>query len=406
MVRDRPSVRSRGDLNLSLPRHLLTVWNPSYADDPLDQHLRILLRWAEQRRARADPDEDRAYVWWGKIRSPNRSQAISHADEILTLQAQIEAGVETHLYLTDYRSLYVAHLDEVTDEDVLRETPGEAEHMPEYYRSNRTDFWFRVLDIRRLVADNTLEVIEELKALRNTRYFDRPVSLYGGMVELPLIVTRTDETRWFGDSDVLTNGRLWAERDAELRGETERMARELRDNVLGRAVWGVLEPATRTFLASAEAVFRSRRDDPQFDFSGPAIEYAKAIEVELNAAVFGATRRALSGRPSAERRVNIDGRIVDLGGSVPHQTLGVICNLLQREAAIATAVRVVFPHDANWLLGQLVHQLPQLVDLRNPAAHSASTAREAVADQREKVLGIGHEGLITQIGRVKLRTRS
>lgn len=23
--------------------HLLTVWNPSYADDPLDEHLRILL---------------------------------------------------------------------------------------------------------------------------------------------------------------------------------------------------------------------------------------------------------------------------------------------------------------------------------------------------------------------------
>jgi hypothetical protein len=42
-----------------------------------------------------------------------------------------------------------------------------------------------VWDIRRLVADDTPAVMEELKRLRNTRYHDRPVSLYGGMVDLP-----------------------------------------------------------------------------------------------------------------------------------------------------------------------------------------------------------------------------
>jgi hypothetical protein len=38
--------------------------------------------------------------------------------------------------------------------------------------------------VRRL----TIAVVEELKHLRNTRYADRPLSLYGGMVDLPLIV--------------------------------------------------------------------------------------------------------------------------------------------------------------------------------------------------------------------------
>lgn len=31
-----------------MPRHLLTVWNPAYADDALDAHPRVLLRWAER----------------------------------------------------------------------------------------------------------------------------------------------------------------------------------------------------------------------------------------------------------------------------------------------------------------------------------------------------------------------
>ena len=35
-------------------------------------------------------------------------------------------------------------------------------------------------------------MIAELKLLRNPEYHDRPVSLYGGMVDLPLIVVRPD----------------------------------------------------------------------------------------------------------------------------------------------------------------------------------------------------------------------
>ncbi len=90
-----------------MPRHLLTVWNPSYAEDALDAHLRVLLRWAERSRDPADaatPEED-VYVWWAKIRSPRRDGELPHGAEIAAIQSQIDGDVETHLYLTDYRSL-------------------------------------------------------------------------------------------------------------------------------------------------------------------------------------------------------------------------------------------------------------------------------------------------------------
>ena len=77
-------------------------------------------------------------------------------------------------------------------------------------------------------------MIEALGRLRNTRYHDRPVSLYGGMVELPLIVTRDDGARWFADRDLLTSGRLWAERDADLRVDTQRLARGGRLRLVGQ----------------------------------------------------------------------------------------------------------------------------------------------------------------------------
>src|SRR3972149_5108852 len=90
-------------------------------------------------------EADEVYVWWGKIRSKNRDGRLKHHDQVTALDAQAQAGTETHLYLTDYRSLYVAEVGEVTDEDV-REDEGEARHAA---------FWFRLFDIRRLVGDGT-----------------------------------------------------------------------------------------------------------------------------------------------------------------------------------------------------------------------------------------------------------
>jgi hypothetical protein len=254
----------------------------------------------------------------------------------------------------------------------------------------------------RVVSNDTAAVIEELKRLANTRYHGRPVSLYGGMVELPLIVTREDAVQWFGDTAELVEERLWAQRDAENRLETENMARELRDNLVGRRLWVELEAATRNFLASAEAVFRTRRDDPRFDFSGPAIGYAKAVETELNALLFPLLRRGLRGRPPAEREAVVDGRKLDLGGAVPHQSLGTLRNLLQRNDAVRGGIRRLAPGNAEWLLS-LPERLAGLADLRNPAAHHGRAMREAVSDAREEVLGIGCRGLLVEIAEAKAR---
>jgi len=49
-------------------RHLVSVWNPSYEADAMEQHLHVLLTNAARHRA-GECEEDDVYVWWGKIRS-------------------------------------------------------------------------------------------------------------------------------------------------------------------------------------------------------------------------------------------------------------------------------------------------------------------------------------------------
>jgi hypothetical protein len=118
------------------PLHLLSVWNPSYADDAMDRHLEVLLRWAAARREERAEDED-VYVWWAKLRSRTVRSRSRIERTCWPSRDQIDSGVETHLYLTDYGSLYVAHLVEVTGDSVPRDWPDERDHMPPTTRDTR-----------------------------------------------------------------------------------------------------------------------------------------------------------------------------------------------------------------------------------------------------------------------------
>jgi hypothetical protein len=69
--------------------------------------------------------------------------------------------------------------------------------------------------------------IGKLRRLNDTRYHERPAPLNGGMVDLALIVTRSNEVNWFRDRDLLTDGQLWAERESELNALPSQVLRKV-----------------------------------------------------------------------------------------------------------------------------------------------------------------------------------
>ena len=396
------------------PRHLVGVWNPAYASDAMEATLQLLLAFASRHRdvaaaessgggrAAGDDSEDEVYVWWGKVRSPNRQAPMPHRDEILAIEQDLqgEGGVEreVHLYLTDYRSLYVGHVAEITGDDVRAD---DAEHVPGFYAEAglSCDLWFRLFDIRRVVDDDTLETVRELQKLRNLRYHGRPVSLYGGMVELPLIVTREDGARYF-DRDVreaLTDGRFWVEFDASRAG-TALMERELRLNLVGEEAWSRLDPAARVFVATAEMLFRAHRGDPAFDFGPVVVDLAKAFEVQVNAVL----RQALAGLPPDDRRINIDGRTVDLAATGAMWPLGTLARIIADDRGRNEALRSRLQHGA-WFAANLPPILSDLADHRNPAAHSTRVSRDVATALRNRIVGVGCTGALAELGRVRPR---
>jgi hypothetical protein len=392
---------SRGSMEVRQAVHFVGVWNPSYAADAMDAHLQLLLRAAGEYRGRSR-DQDDVYVWWGKVRSPNRQQPLPHLVEILAIDDSIEreAGQglpgEVHLYLTDYRSLYVGHVGGITAQDQR----DDAEHVPSYYRDKNLpcDCWFQLWDIRRLVADDTVGVIEELKQLRNVRYHDRPVSIYGGMVELPLIVRRDDDARYFDPelSDSLLGGLHWCEFDAQRSG-IGAMERELRENLFGDRAWAGLDPAARTFIASAEAMFRLHRPDAAFDFTGVVVDLAKAFEVQTNAVL----RRAMARASEAVRSVNIDGASIDLARGRA-LTLGELARVIGEQRGVNEFLRQRL-ENGGWFAASLPPILREMAELRNPAAHERCVERREVAELRDRCVGVGQSGTLVELGKVALR---
>lgn len=376
--------------------HLLGVWNPSYEADAMEAHLEVLLRHARAHRADASDEED-VYVWWGKVRSSNRQHPMAHLDQVLALDGMLGDGSERelHLYLTDYRSLYVAHVAEITSGNVLDE--DEDDHVPAYYREAglSCDCWFRLFDIRRVVADDTLAVIAELKKLRNVHYHDRPVSLYGGMVDLPLLVWRDDEVRWFDAAlrERYTNGRFWAEFDAE-QGGNAAMQAELRDHRFGPSLWGALDPAARSFIATAEQIFRAHHRDAAFDLSPVAVNLSRALELQVNLVL----RHALGLAPRDVRLANVDGKTRDLADGA-NWTLGTLAKAIGGDGERAVWLRTHL-RNGVWFTGSLPAILDSVAEVRNPAAHAEAVSREAVTQLRAQLVGVGCKGALVELAGV------
>ncbi|HYW50916.1 MAG TPA: hypothetical protein VE861_09930 [Gemmatimonadaceae bacterium] len=376
--------------------HLVTVWNPSYATNALQEHVAVLLDWA--RRPGGDPQD--VFVWWGKVKSAQRQAPMPHKHDVLAISPAEHDAREVHLYLTDYRSLYVAQVDCIEAADPRGTDP---EHVPAYYTEQELecDCWFMLCDIRLLVRDDLESVAAELMKLRNTRYGDRRVSLYGGMVDLPLIVTRDAPCDFFSDAEkaLLTDGQPWAVFDAAQSGVGATEA-TLRLDHFGDS-WSLLEGPARRFVTTGESIMRHLRSDPAADLSPVAVSYGKALEVQLTALL----RTAMHDAPEHTRFMNVDGRTVRLPDALPLNLSRLVSALADDRERASHLCRVL--RDGRWLVEEFAAAVDRFTNqARNPGAHGDTTVRESIARDvvvhwRNRMLGVGCEGLLQRLARVQ-----
>jgi len=139
---------------------------------------------------------------------------------------------------------------------------------------------------------------------------------------------------------------------------------------------------------------RDHRRDASFDFATVLIELSKAIEVQVNDIVAS----TLSHAPVPVRSGNVDGRSVDFSASRA-QSVGQLSRVIagdrERMTYLATHLS-----EGRWFTEQLPPILEELAPFRNEAAHSVRRTREEVLPVRDRILGVGGEGILPALTRV------
>jgi hypothetical protein len=175
------------------------------------------------------------------------------------------------------------------------------------------------------------------------------------------------------------------------------MERELRENLFGATAWSGLDPAARSFIASAEKVFRDHRHDAAFDFSSVVIDYAKAFEVQVN----GLLRSVMAGANRDARQVVVGSKTVDLLAGPP-LSLGQLAQAIADNKTLNDLLkRRLEPRD--FVAISLPPILENLAEYRNPAAHATRITREQVVALRDSLVGVGCVGRLVELGSVRVR---
>ena len=100
--------------------HVVEVREPVDGAEAMQAHLRVLLNAVKNFRA-GRCNEDDIYVWWGHPQGSTDQAGLAALGQLLQLpleSSRNDPGPETHLYLTDFSSLYVAHLGGITKGDI------------------------------------------------------------------------------------------------------------------------------------------------------------------------------------------------------------------------------------------------------------------------------------------------
>ncbi|WP_051420539.1 HP0729 family protein [Helicobacter pametensis] len=346
-------------------QNLLVLFNPYYQKDVIDLHIAVL--------------KDRGAVGFGKIKSPLAS--LSSANEIdWKALASTSCSFPLQLFLTDYSSLFVAKVMNIKD-DI---DPSLA---PSYYQDKglNVEAWFVIVDIIELVHKD-FEKIRDLFLANFTTpdYGNHTYAIYGNSYRYPLRIAMKNEIDYFA-SDELFYPNIYKSQ------EFLNTKNNLLSYVFGEAGYH-LHPESLENLVFAEMEFEKNKEDKLYDFSGVAIKYGKAVEME--AYLFFKILFFFLAKDDGEILeilFEVQGRkysVADLGEFRPN--LGTYKFLLHNPL-ISQGIE---NNNLKWMISGIFRNLSIVQKIRNEAAHGEKTSFEGICKLRNSVLGIGKNRVI------------
>ena len=363
--------------------NLLTLYNPYYQKDVIEQHVNILL---------SQDSQSSPKVAFGKIRSKLRNYDHPYEEKLQEIYQSVSKKNYLQLFLTDYSSVYVAKVIGVINDDCFDIAPA-------YYKKKNLDVenWFVISDIRRVVHNDFEQVRDKILGNVTTPNFGgHHYAIYGNSYVYPLVIEMDSEVDYFENEN--DEFRYFTEIfKSEKRLEVKKA---LIDYRFGEEIFYALHPNTQDALISAEIEFQENRDDSLYDFSSVVLKLSKAFEKEI----YLFLRKLFMELIKKDKRLgdieySVQGlkyKLSDYRNNKPN--LGTNKFLLNNQY-VKSAIK---EYSKDFLLQYFIFvTIPKILNtvqpLRNEAAHGEATSIKECVDLREKVIGIGESGILCEL---------
>ncbi len=358
--------------------HILTLYNPYYQENVIEQHLAIL--------------KDNGIVAFGKVRSKLRDYEHPHQNVLDGIYQSATKETPMQLFLTDYNSIYVANVISVTPNINIIKAPA-------YYSDLEVENWF-VFDDLRLIAHKDFEVIRDkiISNFKATNFNNRTYAIYGNEYVYPMQVTMKEEINYFfkEDKDFKFYTNIFKSE------EQLEMKQNLMDFNFGKKRFYNLAPNTQDNIIAAEIEYMQNRDNPLYDFSSVIVKYSKAVELEL----YRFMKKVFATLMAVEEKLkkfpySIQGRDFTLKDILTNKPNYGTYIYLIKSYEIKNAINT---HIKNGALRHFIFVIiPQFIrtiqNVRNESVHGDSTPLRECDEIRTEVIGIGKSGMIGEFDR-------
>jgi hypothetical protein len=364
---------------------LLVLYNPYYNQEMVEDHVRILGCFDEQTQAK---------VGFGKIRSKIRNYEHSKEEKIDALYEEISPQKPLQLFLTDFSSMYVCYVEQVTDQ------LPEGVKAPVYYEQLDVEKWFVVSDIREIAHNDFAYVRDQvLVGFTTPNYGNHTYALYGNRYDYPLEVEQKEPLNYF-EAYAEGNRHFTQVFKSNKYATTQQ---ELIHYAYGKEILYAMHPDSMESIVHAEMVYAEHKENATYDFASVVVQYAKAFENELYYFLRQLFEKLMGYDETLENiAYQVQGRNFTLYDYLNQKPNMGTNKYLLSNPDIYKAYTAHYDYKTHAkLLSLLKYDIKNAINTiqntRNEASHGGSIAKAQCQQIRNLILGVGEESIMAEL---------
>lgn len=218
-----------------------------------------------------------ATAYWGKIISKDRDSKLDLEVFNKVLQKNTQNHLSTHLYISDFRHLWVGQV-----KSVGASLPKDANTLP-FYEGKNVEVWFEISDFI-LLEHTHEETANKLSEMyidnEHSKLVIQGLSPFTTSVYYPCLVQDLAEEQYFDEfDDTEFNHLMLKPNPAILRNSSDIVVNSLHNYVFPEAMYSKIPHAAKLEIESAELDMMESRHHNMHKI---AFSYLKALEIVLN----------------------------------------------------------------------------------------------------------------------------